>query len=108
MRAANNQRKYRKKPLPYHIKDHNYSNYGDPPFTLDQQCDIDLGWASISHHVLDNSETTTTEKLKQENLHINQSKTEKYHIKNGGDESLKKCKYVGSLLGTTGDIERRK
>ena len=39
---------------------------------------------------------------------FNQSKTERYRIKKGGDESWKKCKYVGSLLGTTEDIERSK
>ena len=33
----------------------------------------------------------------------NQSKTERYHIKKGGNESWKKCKHVGSLLGTTED-----
>ena len=97
-----------KQPLPHYLKDHEYSNYEDPSFTLDQQYADDIGWASTSQHVLDNIEKTTTAKLKQGNLHINQSKTERYHIKKGGDESWKKCKYVGSLLGTTEDIERRK
>ena len=68
----------------------------------------DIGGASTSQHVLDNIETTTTEKLKQGNLHINQSKPERYHIKKGCDESWKKCKYVDSILGKTEDIKRHK
>ena len=97
-----------KPPLPHHLEDHTYSNYEDTSFTVDQQYADDIGWASTAEHIIENIEITTTEKLKERNLLINQSKTEKYNIKKDGDDSWKKCKYVGSLLGTTEDINRRK
>ena len=50
----------------------------------------DIGWASTAEHIIGNIEKTTTEKLKERNLLINQSKTEKYNIKKDGDESWKK------------------
>ena len=54
-----------KQPLPQQLEDHDYSNYEDPSFTLDQQYADDIGWASTSQHVLDNIEKNTTAKLKQ-------------------------------------------
>src|SRR5437867_7832647 len=42
------------------------------------------------------------------NFIINQEKTEKYKINIDSDESWKKIKYLGSLLGTKEDIIRRK
>ena len=71
---------------------YNYSNCKDPSFTVDQQYTDDIGRASTTQHVPNNVEKkTTTEKLRQGNILINQSKTEKYHIKKGGD---KRCKSV--------------
>ena len=46
--------------------------------------------------------------LLTEGLHINESKTERYHIQRGGKDAWKKCKYLGSLLDTEEDIKRRK
>ena len=48
--------------------------------------------------------------LKKNNLEINKSKTEKYHIniENKNDENWKKCKYLGSRLDTVTDIKQRK
>ena len=48
------------------------------------------------------------EKLRARNLLVNESKTEKFTIKRNGDNSWRKCKFVGSLLGTEEDIQRRK
>ena len=45
--------------------------------------------------------------LKKRNLKINPEKTEKYRITRNGDTEWKQCKYVGSLLGTNEDINRR-
>ena len=73
--------KNEKPPLPHHFEDHNYSNYEDTSFTVDQQYADDIGWASTAEHIIENIEITTTEKLKDRNLLINQSKTEKYNIK---------------------------
>ena len=46
--------------------------------------------------------------LEEYNLIINQDKTEMYKISRKSDEELKKCKYLGSMLGTEEDINRRK
>ena len=45
--------------------------------------------------------------LKSKNLRINESKTEEYEIKRGGDEAWEKCKYLGGLLDTAEHIKRR-
>ena len=39
-------------------------------------------------------------------LHVNESKTERYHIQRGGEDAWKKCKYLGSLRDTEEDIKR--
>src|SRR6266581_2799535 len=49
-----------------------------------------------------------TDKLKNRNLIVNNSKTEKLNIKRNGDENWKKCKYLGSFLDTEKDISHRK
>jgi len=41
-------------------------------------------------------------------LIINKEKTEKYNISKNSTDDWKKCKYLGSLLGTEEDINRRK
>ena len=74
-------KKNEKPPLPQHLEDHNYSNYEDASLTVDQQCADDIGWTSTAEHIIENIEKNTTEKLKERNLLINQSKTEKYNIK---------------------------
>ena len=38
---------------------------------------------------------------------MNESKTERYKITRSGPVEWRKCKYVGSLLGTYEDINRR-
>ena len=42
-----------------------------------------------------------------EGLHVNESKTERYHIQKGEDV-WKKCKYLASLINTEKNIKRRK
>jgi len=92
---------------PLHLLDHNYNLPTNDYFTIDQQYADDIGWISTGPHILDQIENTIPDLLKQRNLHINDTKTEKYHITRGGNDSWKKCKYVGSLLGTKEDINRR-
>ena len=82
-----------KKVIEYSLILFDPDHYHDTWFTLDQQYADDIGWVSTSQHVLDNIDKNYNRKLKQGNLHINQSKTEKYHIKKGREESLKKCYY---------------
>ena len=46
--------------------------------------------------------------LEEYDLIINESKTEKYKISRESNGEWKKCKYLGSLLNTKEDIQRRK
>ena len=46
--------------------------------------------------------------LEEEGLFVNKSKTEKYHASLTSSTEWKKCKCLGSLLGTEEDIKRRK
>ena len=46
--------------------------------------------------------------LEDKNLIVNNTKTEEYEVVRGGDDKWKKCKYLGSLLETENDINRRK
>ena len=64
-----------KPPLPHHLEDHNYSNYEDTSFTIDQQYADDIGWASTAEHIIENIKKHR-KNLKERNLLINQSKTE--------------------------------
>ena len=57
---------------------------------------------------MESKEKTPQKDSKKINLLINQSKTEQYKIHKDCDDRCKKCKYVGSLLETTEDINRRK
>ena len=45
--------------------------------------------------------------LRERNLHINETKTEEYAIKRGGDNAWKDCILLGSKLDTDSDIKRR-
>ena len=47
-------------------------------------------------------------KLLTECLHVNENKTERYHIQRGGDDAWKKCRYLGLLAHTEKCIKRRK
>ncbi|XP_071841678.1 uncharacterized protein [Apostichopus japonicus] len=74
---------------------------------LDQQYADDISWASTGQHILQDIEKRVSDKLAVRNLKINCTKTEKFTITRTGNDSWKKCKYVGSLLGTEEDINRR-
>ena len=45
--------------------------------------------------------------LLTEGLQIRENKTERYHIQRGGEDTWKKCKYLGSLFDTEADIKRK-
>ena len=47
-------------------------------------------------------------KLRKRNLTINEEKTEQYKVSRESPTEWKKCKYLGSLLDTEEDINRRK
>ena len=45
--------------------------------------------------------------LKRKNLLVNEDKTEDCCIQRTGDQSWKKCRFLGSLLGNKEDVNRR-
>ena len=98
----------KKKCQPKFLEDHNYTkDTNNNYFTIDQQYADDIGWASTGIHILQNIEKEIPVILKSRNLFINESKTERYKITRSGPVEWRKCKYVGSLLGTYEDINRR-
>lgn len=94
--------------LPSHLEDHNYYTFTNQQFTLDQQYADDIGWASTQDTIINHVEQKIPPILNDRNLQINASKTEKYTISRISSDDWKHCKYIGSLLGTEEDIERRK
>ena len=77
-------------------------------FLLDQQYADDIGWAATQSGIINQIEKEVPVLLSDRNLQINASKTETYTICRQGSENWRKCKYIGSLLGTEEDIDRRK
>ena len=70
----------------------------------DQQYADDINWASTNKTVLEKIETIIPEVLKERNLFVNESKTEKYTVSRNTHE-WKDCKLLGSKLETVNDIE---
>ena len=97
------------KILPTGLEDHNYYLLNsNQHFTLDQQYADDIGWASTQSSIIDHIEKEVPILLDNRNLKINASKTERYNISRKSTDDWKSCKYIGSLLGTQEDIDRRK
>ena len=88
--------------------DHTYSRKIDEHIIIDQQYADDIGWASTNNEKIEEIENTVPQILKNRNLLVNESKTEKYTVERNGSDQWKVCKYVGSLLDTQQDIKRRK
>lgn len=91
------------------LENHSYAIC--PPvsyFEIGLQYADDVTWASNNIHPIAAVERKATEVLRERNLTVNISKTEKHHIRRNGNTSWKKCKYLGSLLDTEQDITRRK
>ena len=92
--------------FPNHLSDHGYEPTENLVFTLDQQYADDISWASTNKTVFEKIETIIPEVLKERNLFVNESKTEKYTVSRNSHE-WKDCKLVGSKLETVNDIENR-
>ena len=94
---------------PSAYKDHNYQiSASRIKYSHDQQYADDTSWISESKEFLNKILKTIPHKLKQRNLFVNKSKTEQYSIRKNGSTEWKKCKYLGSMLDTESDIQRRK
>jgi exonuclease III len=93
--------------LPSHLADHSYASPSHC-VDIDQQYADDIGWITTNPGKTTKIKQTIPQKLKKRNLTINEEKTEEYKVKRGGPTDWRKCKYLGSLLGTEEDINRRK
>ena len=99
----------KKEPPPPHLEAHNYS-IPTPRNTvnIDQQYADDIGWVTTNKGHTENVKPLVPPKLIERNLTVNETKTEEYTITRNGPTHWRKCKYLGSLLGTEEDINRRK
>ena len=94
--------------LPDPLKDHTYSSR-DRSLLIDQQYADDTGWIGVNAgRKIEKVKAEVPEKLRENNLFVNEGKTEEYNVTRGGEESWKKCTYLGSNLDTEQDIKRRK
>ena len=93
----------------YQKNDNLYASYHEKKsYTQDQQYADDIGWITTNKSHAKDIRENIPDLLKERNLLINADKTERYFIKKGGSEDWKSCKYLGSLLDTEKDIQRRK
>ena len=107
------------KPIPNAIKEEDYTKHlwSTLDWIIDRdthKIQIDPKYADdISFLRSDESKIKQIERvmpvmLADEGLHVNKSKTERYHISiDNNDESWRRCKYLGSVLDTNEDIKRR-
>jgi hypothetical protein len=91
------------------LQDHSYATATrEHSVVIDQQYADDIGWMANKQECVQKIKETVPRKLRKRNLQVNEAKTEEYQVKKRGPEQWKKCKYLGSLLGTEEDIKRRK
>ena len=96
--------------------DHNYTKADkhrvtpkvQKAFTIEQQYADDTSWATTNNNVITEIKQTIPTILTNRNLIVNQDKTEEYTISRNSNTDWRKCRYLGSLLGNSEDIARRK
>ena len=95
--------------LPHNNADHDYAA---PIATV--EVDLDMEYADDITYVTTCGTLFTIKRgeiparLAPRNLTVNMTKTEEYVVSRNGDKLWRKCKLLGSLLGTAEDIVRRK
>ena len=94
--------------VPQHLIDHTYSRITTDFLDINQQYADDISYVTDAIFVHNNNKKNVPTTIKKRNLNDNSEKTEEYHVKRNGEEHWKKCKFVGSMLDTTNDINRRK
>ena len=102
---------------PKHLNEHNYTigetqiheKYQESLMIPLQYAD-DCGYAIVSKdsHLMKYTATTIPSKLKKRNLICNESKNEDYVVTRNGSKDFEKCKYLGTMLDTKKDFQRRK
>ena len=94
--------------IPSHLKDHTYYKKQEQGINIKQEFADDISRLNRYEEIVEELIKEDTEQLERRNFIINPDKTEKFKISINSDEKWKKCKYLGSLLGTDEDISRRK
>ena len=93
---------------PSYVEDHRYSQFSTRLFIIDQQYADDTLWVTNDEERKDALKDAVPPIPGERNLQANESKTEEYVVTRGGDDSWRKCKYLGSLLDSENDINKRK
>ena len=96
--------------------DHNYTKADkhrvtpkvQKAFTIDQQYADDTSWVTTNKTIITEIKQTIPTILTNKNLIVNQDKTEEYTISRNSDTDWRQCRYLGSLLGNSEDIAKRK
>ncbi len=95
--------------LPKETQDHNYySTAKNTHFEIEPKYADDISWLSTAKQRIDHVKATMPQKLLERNLHVNETKTEEFLITREGKEDWKECRFLGSLLDTEQDINKRK
>ena len=95
--------------LPYSNMDHNYAASIDTvEVDLDMEYADDITYVTTCGTLFMIKRGEIPARLAPRNLTVNISKTEEYVVSRDGDKLWRKCKLLGSLLGTAEDIARRK
>ena len=90
------------------INDHNY-HINKQHEILDPQYADDISWVTNGpYYLIEDIKEKIPMILEKRDLMINKDKTEEFSITYGGHENWKKIKYLGSLIDTKEDIQRRK
>ena len=95
-----------------HLHDHNYFMKQDKntitDYIIDQQYADDIGFISNYKYIIGKALKNIAPILEERSLTINGGKTIQHTINRTQKNDWKKCKYLGTLLDTETDIERRK
>ena len=105
------QRPQRKHKKPAHLSDYITSETkqtNNKEYQHDQQYADDLGYMSNNLTHIDRVKHTIPRQLEQYNLTVNLQKTEQHAVQRRGPDDWKVCKYLGSLLDTEKDMDRRR
>ena len=94
--------------IPDELTEHNYSIVTrKEQINIDMEYADDIGKLSSDYNAIQKFKQEIPTHLKSRNLIINETKTEEFKI-NRQTSEWKKCKYLGTLLDTKEDIQRRK
>ena len=91
-----------------HLRDHSYSIHQRQGLDIKLEFADDISRLNWHKDLVDEQVNRDIEKLSKRNFIINHEKTEKHQISKHSRDEWKKCKYLGSMLGNTEDINRRK